>query len=546
MGFSPVFLMFSADQFSRRITRSFALLLGLLLLLCGFSLVNFRRMADAQAWNQHSYQVLLESYQLADSLSRMDSGVRTFAVSGNPSALGDFETGLQAYDEHFASLKNLTSDRLAHQQRLERLNLRKKVLIEQFLRPIIAMRRETPDDTQAILKLRRVTLARRAALTAAQEPLDELESAEAAIQQARSARLQRSQIWTQTTLALGSLFSIGLTSGLIWLSIQGSRRLDEANAELLNARNRTEAANRELLCINARLEAEIAQRRAAEEKLSRGVEELKKSNAELEQFAYVASHDLQEPLRAVGGCVQVLQKRYAGKLDARADQLIQHAVDGAQRMQTLINDLLAYSRVGTKGKGFETVDGTRILAGALQSTSVSALESGAQICCDPMPILRCDAGQIEQVLQNLISNAIKFRGEAPPRIHVGCEREIDAAGHDSWLFSVRDDGPGIDPQYFDRIFVMFQRLHTRTQFPGTGIGLAICKKIVERHGGTLWVESQPGHGSNFRFRLPVEPPESPEELLAPDPFDAPAMPGETALEPLSPRRNAPEPHTVAI
>jgi PAS domain S-box-containing protein len=242
---------------------------------------------------------------------------------------------------------------------------------------------------------------------------------------------------------------------------------------------------------------DITERRQAQESLQQTIADLQRSNSELEEFAYVASHDLQEPLRAVGGCVQVLQRRYGDKLDNRADELISHAVEGASRMQNLINDLLAYSRVGTRGKSFEQVDCNRIVADVLRSLQISIRESGAQVHVEELPTLLADGGQLTQVFQNLLANAIKFRGQETPQIAIDA-RQMD----DDWLFAVRDNGIGIEPQYFERIFVMFQRLHTRTEYSGTGIGLAICKKIVERHGGRIWIESAKDRGTTFYFTLP--------------------------------------------
>jgi light-regulated signal transduction histidine kinase (bacteriophytochrome) len=217
----------------------------------------------------------------------------------------------------------------------------------------------------------------------------------------------------------------------------------------------------------------------------------------LEQFAYVASHDLQEPLRAVTGYLSMLERRLGPKLDDEGRHQIEGAVQGASRMHSLITDLLALSRVGTRGQTFRPTNLNTILDQVLSGLSASIGETGAEIASDPLPTLRVDSNQMVQLFQNLIGNAIKFRGEAAPEIHIGAvERE------DHWAFSVRDNGIGIEPQYFERIFMIFQRLHTRRLYPGTGIGLAVCKKIVERHGGTIWLESQPGQGSIFRFTIP--------------------------------------------
>ena len=224
--------------------------------------------------------------------------------------------------------------------------------------------------------------------------------------------------------------------------------------------------------------------------------ELSRSNAELEQFAYVASHDLQEPLRMVASYTQLLARRYHGKLGQDADEFIAFAVDGAKRMQNLINDLLAYSRVGTKGSELRLTDAEAALLSALVNVRAAIEDSGAVIRHSPLPTVYADPVQLVQVFQNLLGNAIKFRNEGPPEIGIDCEETPE-----EWCFSVLDNGIGIDPKYADRIFQVFQRLNTRKDYPGTGIGLAICKKIAERHGGRIWVSSQPGHGAAFHFTI---------------------------------------------
>ena len=242
---------------------------------------------------------------------------------------------------------------------------------------------------------------------------------------------------------------------------------------------------------------DITARRQGEEQLLQKVDELNRSNEELQQFAYIASHDLQEPLRMVASYTALLARRYKGKLDSDADEFIAFAVDGASRMQHLIQDLLAYSRVGSKGKELISTSSERALQQAIINLRGAIEGSGALVTHDPLPTVMADEMQLTQLFQNLVGNAIKYRRPGVPSVHIAARQN----GIKKWIFSVQDNGLGIESQYFDRIFGMFQRLHKREEFEGTGIGLAICKKIVERHGGAISVESAVGQGSTFRFPL---------------------------------------------
>jgi PAS domain S-box-containing protein len=254
----------------------------------------------------------------------------------------------------------------------------------------------------------------------------------------------------------------------------------------------------ELQEANALLEKEIAERKATADELREKSEELARSNLELQQFAYIASHDLQEPLRAISGFTELLEKRYKGQMDERADKYINFIIDGTKQMNQVIFDLLEYSRVQTKAHEFGLIDMNTSLKQALRNLQASIKEKDAVITADPLPKISADGVQITQLFQNLIGNALKFqKPETTPEIHVSVREQGDA-----WIFSVTDNGIGIDPRYSERIFKIFQRLHAKGEFEGTGIGLAICRRIVERHRGEITLLSEPGVGSTFSFTLP--------------------------------------------
>ena len=246
----------------------------------------------------------------------------------------------------------------------------------------------------------------------------------------------------------------------------------------------------------SKIARDITERKQLEKELAQRAAELERLNAELQQFGYIVSHDLQEPLRTITSFVQLLAKHFDGQMDAEAAEFIKFTVDGAQRMQALITDLLAYTRVSGQAQTFTMVDSEGLLARVLGDLQLAIQDSAAEVTYGVLPTVHGDARQLGLVFQNLIGNALKFRSEAPPRIHIAARQD----GH-QWVFSVRDNGIGIDPQHSERIFQVFQRLHTRSEYPGTGIGLAICQKIIERHGGRMWVESERGKGATFFFTL---------------------------------------------
>lgn len=243
---------------------------------------------------------------------------------------------------------------------------------------------------------------------------------------------------------------------------------------------------------------DVTAQKTRERELARALDELRRSNEELERFAYVVSHDLQAPLRTIASFSEMLREDWQGRLDADADQLLGRIVAAATRMRGLLVDLLAYARVGTADPAFEPTDLERVLATVLDDLAATIADSGAEVTHEPLPTVAADAPQMEQLFANLLGNAIKFRSEEPPRVHVAARRE-----EGRWVVSVRDNGIGIDPRYAQAIFNVFERLHSTSAYPGTGIGLAICQRIVERHGGRIWVESRPNEGATFSFALPA-------------------------------------------
>lgn len=257
------------------------------------------------------------------------------------------------------------------------------------------------------------------------------------------------------------------------------------------------------------------ERKRGELSLRQKTEELERSNRDLEQFASVVSHDLQAPLRTITSYLELLRERYHGKLDKNADEFIDFTVEGARRMQDLLRDLLQFSRVTMRGQPFSEVDAGQALARVEANLHAAIRESGARVIHDALPVVTADASQLVRLFQNLLDNAIKYRGPAPPRIHVSARGE----GHD-WVFSVRDNGMGIAPEHHERVFLIFRRLHPRHRYPGTGLGLAMCRRIVERHHGRMWVDSQLGEGATFFFTLPHHPEPSRQEV-PPPPLEVP-------------------------
>ena len=433
--------------------------------------------SEDRAWVTHTHLVLEKLDAVLTNLIDAETGQRGYIITGEESYLEPYNDARAHVNQNVTELRSLTVDNATQQRALDRLE------------PLIATMLTTLQDRIEIRK--RVGLlpaAREVREGSSKLHMDEIRALiggmrleENGLLEARSGEADASLRKTRIVIVAGEVL------GFAFLCFAGAIVGQE-----IGQRRRAEEDVRQL---NRDLERRVAERTA---ELAERAKELARSNAELQQFAYVASHDLQEPLRMVASFTQLLAKRYKDKLDDDARQFIDYAVDGATRMQTLISDLLTYARVGTQGKSLAPTDSEVLFKRVLESLKFVIEESGAVISRDPLPVVMADPQQLGQLFQNLLTNAIKFRGKEPPCISISAEKK----GSD-WKISVRDNGIGISQEHADRIFVIFQRLHTKTEYPGTGIGLAICKKIVERHGGRIWFEPSPGGGSTFCFTIPA-------------------------------------------
>jgi signal transduction histidine kinase len=413
---------------------------------------------DRQSLVIYDYMDVLESVQVA--MLQMETGQRGYLITGEEPYLAPYEEGRQTIAAALgelaqfdpaamglpappASIAGLVADKTAELDRT------------------VELRRDFgPEAAKQVLE----TGAGRTTMVALRDALYELRQQAVALLNRRQDGIHFNDYTTVSLIIVGLLLSGGLAATSVTL-----------------------------------LRREIAARLIVEAKLRERQAALARSNSELEQFAHIASHDLQEPLRMISSYTQLLRRRYANKLDADADEFIGYAVDGTKRMQVLINDLLNFSRVASEAKPLEPVDLEAALGDTLKDLEIRIEDCGATVTHDPLPTVRADPVQIRQLLLNLISNGMKFQApEQKPAVQVSATRQ----GRE-WRFGVRDNGIGIDAQYIKNLFQIFKRLHSRDEYPGTGIGLAVCKKIVERHGGRIWVESVLGQGSTFLFTLPA-------------------------------------------
>ena len=471
-------------NFTAKIITGFGTALAIILLLGILSYGSLVRDDEDRAWVVHTDYVLATLDGVLADLIDAETGERGFIIAGDEIYLQPYAEATERIRQHLHDLRELTRDNPVQQHALDRLEPAIDAKLKQ-LRDRIELRRQSP---AAVAQIVRERLGKQT-MDQIRSQIAEMKQVELGLREKRLANADASSRRTRLLIISGKglAFFFLLFAAVVVRREMAQRRQAEAIVRELN------------VTLEHRVEERTAELKAREQDLSR-------SNAELQQFAYVASHDLQEPLRMVASFTQLLARRYRDKLDKDAHDFINFAVDGATRMQTLISDLLNYSRVGTQGKPFEKTDCNAVLNQILRSLKLTIQEQHAVITSDPLPVVMADRVQLGQLFQNLITNAIKFHGANVPRVHVSAQR--DGA---KWKLSVRDNGIGIPPEHAERVFVIFQRLHTKTEYPGTGIGLAVCKKIVERHGGRIWPESAPGGGTTLWFTIPVT-----DSLVAPE------------------------------
>lgn len=461
---------------SKTIT-GFTMALAILVSVCVLSYRGMTRTGQDRDWVTHTNVVLERLDVVLADATEAESAQRGYIITGDEAYLESFRNAVESARQEERRIRQLTSDNAVQQRAMDGVE---RLLAEKFaaLEEVIETRREVG------LAAASDTVSR----GADGQRMERLRIAVARMREEEERLLaQRSKAWEDSRRITRGLIFGGNGLALLFLALAGVAIQQEMA--------RRKRAEDEVRRANTELEERVAERTA---ELGRRAEELARSNGELEQFAYVASHDLQEPLRMVASFTQLLGKRYGDKLDDDGRDFIHYAVDGAKRMQNLISDLLSFSRVGTRESVLEPTSCDFVLKRALGNLALTIEENGAEITWGALPQVVGDAKQLSQVFQNLIGNAIKFCNNKPPRVEIQAEPDGD-----NWKISVRDNGIGISPEQASRIFVIFQRLHTRAEYPGTGIGLSICKKIVERHGGRIWMEGSPGGGSTFCFTLPA-------------------------------------------
>jgi signal transduction histidine kinase len=451
---------------NRRVQLAFGSAILTLLIVGAISYRGMEVSTESDRWVRHTHEALESLQDLLSAIQSVESGYRGFVITGNEEFLKTYHDSILRTEQEETIIRKLTADNLIQQGQIPTLERLTDQQIK-FGETVIGLRRTK--GLEAAADSIRIGTDQRL-MEEYQEVIGAMRGEELRLLVLRDADSKWRLGQTRTVLILGTVLGIFIATAAGWSVQRDSSKRGIAEEALRNS----------------------------EEHLLLKVDELSRSNQELEHFAYVASHDLQEPLRMVASYTQLLAQRYKGRLDSDADEFIAYAVDGSERMQGLIQDLLAYSRAGTNGKTLRETSSENALNEGLRNLRATIEESGAVVTHDWLPAITTDGTQLAQVFQNLVGNGIKYRSAKVPQVHISATKN----GGNEWIFSVRDNGLGIDPQYFERIFILFQRLHGREEFEGTGIGLAICKKILERLGGRIWVESQLEKGSTFYFALP--------------------------------------------
>jgi signal transduction histidine kinase len=463
---------------------------------------------DATARVTQTYQVIEKLQEVIADLSDAETGQRDFIITGNHGYLETYNAAVSEAEQDMGILKELTRNHPAQQKQLAGIESLIAERLASLQDGIETRKNEGFQATRAkVLSGRGQSLMARV-----RSRVTEVIAAEAELLQEHSALLASKTTRVQQTRLAGSFLAIALLGVVFMLLNREITRRSRVERELAHQQKllyqaleeRTRANDeltkqrKDLEDVNGRLEAEVAERVQAQGLLNAANAELERSNRDLELFATVASHDLQEPLHTITSYTELLAHKYEGKLDQRADTYIGFIVDGTTHMHRMINDLLAYSRVGTRAKPLVPVRMDAVLDQALASLAKSLKESDATLERARLPEVAGDDTQLAQLFQNLIGNAFKFRKkETPLNIRITCER-----GDGEWVFGVHDNAIGLEPRFSGRIFEIFSRLHTREEYEGSGMGLAICRKIVERHDGRIWVESKPGEGASFYFTIP--------------------------------------------
>ncbi|MET9224401.1 ATP-binding protein [Lentzea sp. NPDC003310] len=445
---------------------------------------------------------VVSAQQLGTDIVDQENGVRGYVLSRSDDFLEPYENGLDRQAAARETVTVLDTPEVAEYVRA--LDAALTNWRTEYADPVIAaVRTGAPVPDEAIGK-RRFDEVRTALTTLQTELAVQRANGRAALNDSAS----RMAVTCVVALAVLLVAVLACVAALLWYVVRPLTRLrahvdmvaggDFEHTVVADGTQELRALGRDVDSMRTRIVEELDHAKERNRALDAATEELRRSNVELEQFAYVASHDLQEPLRKVASFCQLLEKRYRGQLDDRATQYIDFAVDGAKRMQLLISDLLAFSRVGRMRDKQVVVPAADLVDEARHNLAQALEESGAEVEVGDLPEIRGEARLLASVFQNLIGNAVKFHGDEPPHVRIDAEPDADGM----WVFSVRDNGIGIEEQYAERIFVIFQRLHTKDRYPGTGIGLSMCRKIVEHHGGRIWLDTEAGAGTTIRFTLP--------------------------------------------